>query len=391
VKTTKLLSKVYLFVLVLELAVSGYSQTFITNGLVAYYPFNGNARDASGNGNNGTVYGATLTTDRFGFATNAYLFNGVNDYIQVGDTPTLTMTNFLTISAWIKPGSASGAQMIVNKEGQYWLATIDGVLVCALASASSTVFYEYASAFQVTASSEWSQVVMDFNQGALALWVNGISITNFNVNNQIGSVSAVGHDFRIGARQQTQLASNEWFDGSIGDVRIYNRALSDTEIQQLYQRESQAPCIPHSAAATATVDNGFVVGGTINDGGCGYTNTPIVLIQGGGGTGATATAVVSNGVVINVTITDAGLGYTSTPSIFFYPAFGLQIGLIKAVKPSFSGLVFGVNYQLQVSSDSNTWTSQGSPFTATNVNMIYPQYFDVDNFNQLFFRVQVAP
>ena len=68
-----------------------------------------------------------------------------------------------------------------------------------------------------------------------------------------------------------------------------------------------------------------------------------------------------------------------------------QTGLIKAVRPTFSNLMVGTNYQLQVSGDLNTWTNQGSAFTATNFNMAYPQYWDVDNWEKLFFRVQVAP
>jgi hypothetical protein len=52
-----------------------------TNGLVGYWPFNGNANDISGNGNNGTVNGATLTTDRFGNTNSAYSFDG-NDWIS---------------------------------------------------------------------------------------------------------------------------------------------------------------------------------------------------------------------------------------------------------------------------------------------------------------------
>jgi hypothetical protein len=70
---------------------------------------------------------------------------------------------------------------------------------------------------------------------------------------------------------------------------------------------------------------------------------------------------------------------------------GPQLSLLKAVKPSFNNLTLGTNYQLQVSGDLNTWTNQGSPFTATNPTMIYPQYWDVDNWNQLFFRLQVSP
>ena len=150
-------------------------------------------------------------------------------------------------------------------------------------------------------------------------------------------------------------------------------------------------CLPHRATATVTLASGSVVGATITDGGCGYTNNPLVLIQGGGGTGATATAVVSNGVVVNIVITDAGSGYTSNPSIYIYSPVGLQIGLLKAVKPSFSDLGIGTNYQLQVSGDLNTWTNQGSPFMATNPTMTYPQYWDVDNWGKLFFRVQSMP
>ena len=65
----------------------------------------------------------------------------------------------------------------------------------------------------------------------------------------------------------------------------------------------------------------------------------------------------------------------------------VQIGLIKAVKPSFSGLSVGTNYQLQVSGNLNSWTNQGAAFTATNASMVYPQYWDVTNWNQLFFRL----
>jgi hypothetical protein len=50
--------------------------TDLKDGLVAHYPFNGNANDESGNGNNGTVNGATLTTDRFGNMNKAYSFDG---------------------------------------------------------------------------------------------------------------------------------------------------------------------------------------------------------------------------------------------------------------------------------------------------------------------------
>jgi len=64
---------------------------------------------------------------------------------------------------------------------------------------------------------------------------------------------------------------------------------------------------------------------------------------------------------------------------------------VKAIKPSFEFLKPGRTYQLQVSSNLNAWTNQGTPFVATNFNMAYPQYWDVDNWGKLFFRLQAAP
>jgi hypothetical protein len=81
-----------------------------SNGLVAYYPFNGNANDESGNGNNGVVYGATLVPDRFGNSNRAYYFNGTNNYIVTNSDTGLPRGYVqFTISVWI-----SLAQNLIN-------------------------------------------------------------------------------------------------------------------------------------------------------------------------------------------------------------------------------------------------------------------------------------
>jgi hypothetical protein len=77
-------------------------------------------------------------------------------------------------------------------------------------------------------------------------------------------------------------------------------------------------------------------------------------------------------------------------SVYGTPS-GATVSIVKAVRPSFKNLTLGRNYQLQVSGDMNTWTNQGTAFVATNFNVIYPQYWDVDNWDELFFRLQVAP
>ncbi|HRH39723.1 MAG TPA: MopE-related protein, partial [Flavobacteriales bacterium] len=81
-----------------------YFPTF--GGLRAYLPFGGNANDASGNGSNGTVVGATLTTDRFGAANSAYQFNGSGDHITFAGPP-MTNTDDWAMSIWAKPSSFS--------------------------------------------------------------------------------------------------------------------------------------------------------------------------------------------------------------------------------------------------------------------------------------------
>jgi len=88
------------------------SQFDITTGLAAYYPFNGNADDESGNGNNGTVYGATLANDRFGIGISAYYFDG-DDYIEIQDSPSLDILDAITISSWIKTTDTKGG--IISK------------------------------------------------------------------------------------------------------------------------------------------------------------------------------------------------------------------------------------------------------------------------------------
>src|SRR5438046_318056 len=92
--------------LVLTLLVSIYfcdAQVNLNAGLVAYYPFNGNAQDASGNNNNPITVNATLTLDHFGSPNSAYLFNGQSDYIEIPNSPSLNPAGPMSIFAYAKP------------------------------------------------------------------------------------------------------------------------------------------------------------------------------------------------------------------------------------------------------------------------------------------------
>jgi len=90
-----------------------------TNGLVGWWPFNGNANDESGNGNHGTVNGATLTSDIDGNANSAYSFDGISNYISTSNIPTFSNSNQITFSLWVKVvgnnASNSAAQYFISR------------------------------------------------------------------------------------------------------------------------------------------------------------------------------------------------------------------------------------------------------------------------------------
>ncbi len=92
------------------------------DGLVAYYPFHGNADDASGNDLNGVVFEASLTTDPHGDANNAYDFDGIDDYIEVADDGgLLTLTGLWTVAAGVWP-DASVATCVLGR----WYGKVRG-------------------------------------------------------------------------------------------------------------------------------------------------------------------------------------------------------------------------------------------------------------------------
>ena len=149
-------------------------------------------------------------------------------------------------------------------------------------------------------------------------------------------------------------------------------------------------CSPHHAVATPIVVNGFVVGANILDAGCGYTNAPLVLIQGGSGSGATATATISGGQVTAINIINPGSGYTNAaPKILiasppFVPTVDIGISKIKVTQH----VVLGLNYVLEASSNLINWTATGPSFTATNETIVTE--FDVDLPGQ-YFRIRQVP
>ena len=240
-KTAKALLGV--FTITAALAMQVHAQTFLTNGLAAYYPFNGNANDASGNGNNGTVYGASLTADRFGLTNSAYRFNGTN-WIQIPDAILPVAASAFTISLWVLADSGPYATQEVliglypRRESCAMATHPDGQWAVGIELTNSG--WQDVTSPMIT--NVWVQLVGIYQQGQyLQFYVNGSLVESNGEPDEVMYTdqtfplrSAIGiYDYAPGPY--------EGFDGAIDDVRIYNRALSESEVQQLYAYESTPP------------------------------------------------------------------------------------------------------------------------------------------------------
>jgi hypothetical protein len=212
-----------------------------TGGLIAYYPFNGNANDESGNGNNLTNYGATLTTDRFGNNNKAYYFDGTNNYLitQTSNHPTGNVT--VTYSAWLyyssnlTIGQHASVVDVGNSGDSYpkkrsailiWKNTSYNDLFTYCSQANDHAFYNYN-----INNNQWIHLVMTKTSTTVKLYING----SFVEQGSIGSGQNVtSTKISIGGSGNFQHANGECLKGKIDDVKIYDRVLTDSEILQLY-------------------------------------------------------------------------------------------------------------------------------------------------------------
>lgn len=216
----------------------------IEDGLVAYYSFNGDATDESGNDYNGTVYDATLSIDRFGVENCAYSFDGLNDWIEVLHSDDLDFNNNrgdeYSAICWIKTtDSISECGRIITKHESdgnwdpgYLLGVTYGHLHIAFETISATQH------LLITGSNiddgQWHQIgfTLDATLNELKLYLDGALEASADISD--GSSSNT-FPLSIGSRNGT---TGSWFDGQIDDVQIYNRALSETEIAELYNSSS---------------------------------------------------------------------------------------------------------------------------------------------------------
>jgi len=209
-----------------------------TAGLVAYYPFNGNANDESPNLNNGIVVGATLTTDRNGNQNNAYSFNGTTDYIKI--TGALPVTNLFTISFWAYSENASGYSNILSDGsssvgGSDFLINFRGNNIGIRADKNAPLNYEDSSPVELQnldLVGKWVHVIWVMTPTYSKIYVNGVEKVTIN---EAGSNEGYHDDFSFIGARQVWGSPDHFFTGKLDDIRIYNRELSSDELQSLYQ------------------------------------------------------------------------------------------------------------------------------------------------------------
>ncbi len=344
------------------------------SGLIARYLLNGNASDSIGS-NHGTVLNATPTTDRSGQPNAAYYFNGTDSRIEFDSPPPFTQPNNWTVTAWVKPANFTqgGLAVYVGLDNG---AASDGFGFGLSGGAALQGFAPDAGGFFTSGQSfpapaQWAHVVMARTNSTIYFYLNGVRTPNTSA-----TTLTFPTDFTIGSQNGLRF-----FNGAVDDVRIYNRAITSNEVAQIYSG-NEGPCYPHAATAIPFLFNGFVVGATMVDGGCGYTNAPSVTITGGGGSNATATATISNGVVTSVNIVSAGCCYTSEPRIVIgSPPFPASVSLRVSRLMVTQHVMIGRTYVLEGSADLINWATVGLQYVAqsevveTEVSVGQHQFF----------------
>jgi hypothetical protein len=211
----------------------GGSGVNLTAGLIGWWPFNGNAKDNTPHQDNGTVTSATLTADRKGRANSAYAFNPVNFSIINASSSIFNLTNNFTLSAWLYANPDSNTNYSIISTNPYNTDGRDWWLHRQRSGLSNNLSFQVRGGSQIVSSTPigsgaWYNVAFTLNGGVGKLYINGaLSSTS----SSFGSITAGNSAISIG---RNTGAGTSTTDGTIDDVRIYNRPLSDAEIAALY-------------------------------------------------------------------------------------------------------------------------------------------------------------
>ncbi|WNM63856.1 DUF4347 domain-containing protein [Candidatus Nitrospira neomarina] len=212
-----------------------FSFSFSTSLLAAGDRLTATANDAS---NNTSEFSANVVVNHAPIAADdrsGLTFDGVDDYVQLGNDVSLEMSNTMTMEAWFRPTSfpTSSSALIINKEGEYEVGIFpDGSIRWALANTDPG--WSWYDTGYVVPLNEWTHVAITYSSGTVITYVNGSPVDTYNGSGSIGDAHPTLDDLRIGGRSNNP--TGQYFEGSISEVRIWNVARTGVEIATNYNQ-----------------------------------------------------------------------------------------------------------------------------------------------------------
>ena len=218
------------------LIISLSTDTDLSEGLVAHYPLNGNLEDVSGNQLHGSAFGGSFTTDQNNIANQAYYFNGINDHIKINNSSILETQQF-TFSCWISAESDTGAIVSLSEVPSsynncgYYLKHLNSQPAGQIMVDSYNFVWSKVETDKLIQQNEWQHLVFTYDQVEMKIYLNGQLIGSTPEERAV--------DYReqnpmILGGYSTRTTGGTWFKGKMDEVKIYNRSLSSTEVNALF-------------------------------------------------------------------------------------------------------------------------------------------------------------
>jgi glucose/arabinose dehydrogenase len=226
------------------------------SGLVAGWSFDAGSgsvlADVSGNGNAGSVSGATWAAGKYGGALS---FNGTSDLVQVASSASLNLSSGMTLAAWIQPsGAQSGWRTVMQRQVDAWAlnASNDGGALVPAGGGTIGGSARWITGSAASPVGVWTHLAVTYDGSILRLYVNGVLATSAAVS---GSLQSVTNPLWLGGN----VPYGEFFKGLIDEAQVYNRALSVSEIQSVMATplqsgggaDTQAPSVPAGLSGSA--------------------------------------------------------------------------------------------------------------------------------------------
>ena len=214
----------------------------IANGRVASYSFNGSARDSSSFGNHGVLNNVKETTDRFGFGSKAYSFNGTSSGIKVSNAAQQNSA-LTTISFWVKVGAlpAQGEVYLLSNGGwqERWKISLPahGKPVFSTKNVGTGNSDMDAGDGNVLPVGVWKHVVMTHDGAKDKIFIDGVKkAEKAVVGNLLSTVNPLGIGY-------DPIDNGSFFNGSLDEVQIYNYAFAEADVTALYTVQSTSPAV----------------------------------------------------------------------------------------------------------------------------------------------------